>query len=376
MNLTRQELEDLLYNISEIITYIENSKYEKRRYKMYLSNGDHINFSVPNESIPHLLGINIPYLSSTRIFGSYNAFDLLKKLVSNSDKVWNLYKKGIISFNQLFSPFIFEKVDNFRENITIMVNEVEFICKYNPERSFINSDDFEKCDYLMLKKLSNGKYGLLTLVRNEGYFTPMSNQIFDDYESAKTNLKSKLKHQDITLMSGIKIYFNNDNFYYDDEVKNIYLNFSEKKQKLYNLIQYKNDLDCSTDVASDFIYSIGRLNQNVNSQTEMNFTSEKIAALIEKGEIIDISYIEPTLKPIVDAYNNIVCSLASSGKNSKTYTEIKEELKELKSALTRETEVSKAKEKENTTLKEENKTLSEENFELKDKVEKIKKLLK
>lgn len=377
MDLTKHELEDLLYNIKEIINYIEKSNFDKRRFKIYLSNGEDLNFSVSKASIPHLLGVDIPYLLSTRIFTNNTAFNLLKKLASNSDKVWKCYRQGIINFDQLFSPFVFKKVDNFRENIKIKINDVEFICKYNSEKSYINNDNSENCDYLIFKKLDNDKYGLLTLVRNAGYFTPMSNQIFDDYESVKESLSSKLKHQDITLASCIKIYFNDENSYYDEDIKTLYLNTYDKRQKLNKLFEYKKDFDCSTDILQDYIFTLTKSNQNKTSQIEMNSTINTISSLIEKGEIIDISYVEPVLKPIIDAYNNIVCSLyIGNDTNQKNYTEIKEELKELKTKLTKESKISKEKEVENTALRKENKVLSEENSNLKDIHEKIKTLLK
>lgn len=367
MNLTKLELEDLLYNIKEIINYIEKSNFDKRRFKIYLTNGEDINFSVPKVCIPHLLGVNIPYLSSTKIFTNNNAFNLLKKIASNSDKIWKYYRQGIITFDQLFSPFVFKKVDNFRENIRININDVEFICKYNSEKSYINNDNFENCDYLIFKKLDNDKYVLLTLVRNAGYFTPMSSQIFDDYESAKESLSPKLKHQDITLMSCIKIYFNDENSYYDEDMRNFYLNTYAKKQKLNKLFEYKKDFDCSTDVLQDYIFTLTKSNQNKNNQIEMNSEINTISSLIEKGEIIDISNVDSVLKPIIDAYNNIVCSLyTGNDTNQKNYTEIKEKLKELKIKLTKESKISKEKEEENTTLRRENKTLSEENSNLKD----------
>lgn len=375
-NLT--QLEDLFYNINEIINYIENSKLKNRRYILRLSNGDHLNYSVPNESIPHLLGINIPYLDSLNIFKEHNSFELLKHLTENAYKIYELESKGIIDLNNLFSPFILEKVNNFRENTTIRVEDVEFVCKYNSERSYIHNDNFEKYDYLILKKLSNDKFGILTLVRNTGYFTPMSNQIFDDYESVKEKLQSQIKHQEITLLESIEIYYNNNDNIYDDNYKKIYLNLSKKREKLESLREYKGDFDVSIDVANDFLYSIKKLTQNKYTNTKNNLLIDKIIACIEEGKLIEIDYYEDSyLMPIINAYNDSICSInGNNDRNIQTYTQLKNTLEELKGQL-RKLEIQNVElENENNNLNEENSNLKEENKNLNDTHNKVLELLK
>lgn len=123
------ELETLFCSINDIIDYIENTKYENRRYKLYLSNGEYLNFSIPNNTIPHLLGVNTTYLSSTNIFKTTNSFELLKELIENPYKIYSLERNGIIKYDNLFSQYIIDKVNSFMENIRINIQNVEFICK-------------------------------------------------------------------------------------------------------------------------------------------------------------------------------------------------------------------------------------------------------
>lgn len=378
MKFNLAQLEDLFYDIKEIINYIEKSKLKNRRFKLHLSNGEHLNYSIPNESIPHLLGIDTSYLDSLKLFNEHNSFELLKHLSDNAYRIYELQNKNIIDSNKLFSPFILEKVNNFRENIIIKAEDVEFVCKYNPERSYINNDNFEKYDYLILKKLSNDKFGILTFVRNNGYFTPMSNQVFDNYEGVKDKLQNQIKHQEITLLSAIEIYYNNYDYEYDDNYKKIYLNISQKKDKLKVLKEYKEDFDVSIDVASDFEYSIQKLNQNKYTNTKNNLLMDKIVTCIEEGKIIEVDpYEDSYLLPIINAYNDVICSIDSNNdENIHTYTQLKSTLEEFKDKLRKLEKQNIELKSENKNLKAENDSLKAENENLSDTHNKVLELLK
>ena len=91
MNFNLSELENLFEEMNEIINYFEMSQYQNRRYRIFLGNGDRINYSIPNDSIAHLLGVNTNYLISTGRFNSTNSFDLLKEMVVNPYRINKLY---------------------------------------------------------------------------------------------------------------------------------------------------------------------------------------------------------------------------------------------------------------------------------------------
>jgi len=265
------ELENLFFSIQNIVEYIELSNYDNRRYKMFLSNGEYLNFSIPKSSIPHLLGVNTNYLAATNIFNTNNSFELLKLLIENPYKISTLEQSGIINYDQLFSQFITEKVNSFRENIKINLPDIEFICKYEPRKTYKISAESKNYDYLIVKKLDNERYGILCLVRNQGYFTPMSSQVFEDYETLIIKLKELIKYQEITLINGIEIFNTNDDYY-----SSHYLKLNDKAQKLHNLRNYKKDFDISIDVANDFEYSIKKIQQNIIRKDETTILIDKI----------------------------------------------------------------------------------------------------
>lgn len=374
MKIKYGELEDLFFNIKDIITFIEGTKYETRRFKLHLSNGDHLNFFIPNEAVAHLLGINTMYLQSTRLFNSTNSFELLKELIDNAYRIQDAESRGIINYDRLFSPYIFDKVNHFKENIKIDTTEVEFICKYDKEKTYIISDNFQKYNYIIVKRLENGKIGLLCLVRNEGYFAPMSNQVYDDFESVKEKLKELLKFQEITLISGITVSNTLTDYYQTHS-----LNLHEKANKIKNLKIYKEEFCATIDVAHDFSYSIGKLKQHKITDNENDRLIQQIVESIKNGKIINTNnYTNSTLIPIINAFNDFICSNEFKGNNNnkKTYSELIKKLTEFEERIE---ELSNEKNKlndENKKLLESNISLNKENDQLKENEEAIIKILK
>lgn len=356
MNFNLSELEDLFYSIREIVEYIENTEFEKRRLKLYLSNGEYLNSSVPNNSIPHLLGIDTTYLISTRLFKSTNSFEVLKELIESSYRIHDSVSKNIISYNALFSKHILEKVNEFRNNIMLDVRNVEFVCKYDKARTYGTNLNPLNCNYIIFKKLPNSKYGLLYLVRNNGYYAPMSSQIYDNYDEAIEKLKSVVKFQEITLLNAFNLFtIGNEDFN-----KSYYLNFDDKKQKIFNLISYKRELNCSIDVSNDYIYTMSKFEKNSNKEDEIYKLVEIISECISEGKIINTNELETTaLFPIITAFNDFLYSneYESNKNNGNTYTSLIENLNTFKRRV-------QELEKENSELSTNYKSLCEENNRL------------
>lgn len=368
------ELETLFASIQDIIEFIEGTKYENRRFKLYLSNGEYLNFYIPKSSIPHLLGIDTSYLISTNIFKNTNSFELLKELVENPYKVYKLEKEGIINYNQLFSSFIVSKVNSFRENIKLNLQDIEFICKYDSEKTYTINDEFKNYNYILVKRLPNDTYGILCLVRNKGYYVPMSSQVFDDYGTLKDKLRELIMHQEITIVNSIEIT-NIINDYHNSN----YLNMDDKRRKLQSLIGFKSEFGVSIDVANDFAHNIGKLQKNRNDKNETDILIDEIVESIRKGKFIDADYYENSpLLPIINAFNDFVCSnnLTADSENNQSYSSLISRLRifegKIKELETQNSELSSI----NSAQEKENQELLRENSELREKQEKIFELVK
>ena len=114
MNFKLGELEELFYNIEDIVDYVEKAQIWNNSTKIYLGNNEKINLVIPKDSIPHLLGIDTNYLNSTKIFGCLNSFELLKKLIEDPYRINKLRNEGFLNYNSLFSSHILKNIECFK----------------------------------------------------------------------------------------------------------------------------------------------------------------------------------------------------------------------------------------------------------------------
>ena len=373
MELELCDLEKMFDDIKEIINYIEFSEYKNRRYRLFLGNGDRLNLQIPNESIAHLLGINTTYLISTGRFNSKNSFEALKEMCENPFRIDDMHMRKQIDYSKLFSQYVQAKVNAFRKNISIDIDKTELVCKYDSKRAYLNSEINEKYDYILLKKHEDGKIGLLCLVKNNNTYQPMSNQIFDSFESAKESLNKYLSNQEITTLTGVNL-FNIDS----DYNKTFNLSLEDKIKKIKNIIGYKNLFNCSINISGDYIYTVDKLRQSRDNYFSDSDLINLIVESIKDGKLIDGDITRDTnLTKIIESFNDYLCKTKGSVDESvsESYTSMKNNLEYFKNLCEK-----LKKENEELTLKNndlEHKTLKleSENADYKQKEDKILKIL-
>lgn len=375
MDIKLCELESLFEEINEIINFIEVSQYQNRRYRIFLaSNNSNINYSIPNDTIAHLLGINTNYLISTGRFNSTYSFELLKEMCENPYRINQLYNDGIISYDNLFSPHIFKKIEGFKENMRLNSTDTEIICKYKQDKAYIEDTKSEKYNYIIIKKYNNEKIGIIGLVNKENYYVPMSNQLYDSYEDAKENLEKYLKNQEITIMTGMRIF--NTMSDYD---KTVSLFSNEKQEKIETALKYVEDFGCTLDVTKEVKYLLQTNEKNRTNYFEDNDLINVIVESIKNGNLIDINLFRNTnLSKIIETFNDFLCenSISKNDSISETYTKLKTDLEVLKQELFKSKEENTLLIEKNDNLNLENESLKNENAILNDKVEKIYELAK
>ena len=358
MNFKLGELEELFYNIEDIVDYVEKAQIWNNSTKIYLGNNEKINLVIPKDSIPHLLGIDTNYLNSTKIFGCSNSFELLKKLIEDPYRINKLRNEGILNYNSLFSSHILKKIECFKENIKINIYETEFVCKYNSTKSYMVTEKSEKFDYIIVKKYSDGKIGVLGLIKNEYNYVIRSNQIFANYEEFETKMKDVLTNQELTIISGIKI--SNEDIDYN---RNFSLNLETKQQKVRKLLYYKKELDASIDVSGDYIHNVGILGTEKNHRYKRVDTIDYIIKQIMSGKAINQEVIEDdNLLKICEAYNNLLCKESVGDSDIQvTYSDAIKKLKEFEKIIeTLNTKISSL-EQDKKELEFQNKDLNEQN---------------
>lgn len=373
MNYSLSELETLFEKINNIISYVEGSNLQDRRTTLFLSNGSSITYSVPNTSVPHLLGIDTNYLISTGYFRATNAFDVLKELVESPYKIFKLKTEGHIDYKRLFSEYIEEKINSFKENIKINLYDTEFICEYNKERSFYTSEINENCDYIIVKKYENDSIGIIYLAKNNWKCIPMSNRIFKNLDEAQPFLAELLKGQEICFLNGDTSYNT-----YSDYKKSYYLPLNAKTEKLNELKKYANMFNCSLNITDDYEHILDKLTSNRQTFQENDSIIKTIVTSIVNGQLIDRNlYIDSKLLSIIDACNDIICKYnISSDDGENTYTTVITKLKEAEQTILTLEEKNNALEAEVSELTETNNTLQTEVSESREKEKQILKILK
>lgn len=278
----------------------------KRKYVMYLSNGDSFRVKLLKNSIPHLLGINTDYLKKTGLYkGDTNSYDVMLQFIRNHKGAYKKHKDGIIDLNQVISPYVEEKLDSVYNNLIITTNNCNMVCKYDVRKTFGYGIESDKMSYLVLQQKKD-KYYVLKLGKSgeEGLFYPMSNQVYDTYDEFCEKFSVALFNQEITLLNGVK--FSTGGYTYDNSFN---IQPYERKPKLMQLKKLAIDLNCTPNVLHDYVYSLGVMNDKRNSNLEDIEILSKLGNCMIKKIPFDLTKECVTSEQIIALINNYNNSL-------------------------------------------------------------------
>lgn len=335
MALKDMETFDLIINkIEIIINSFEKKRMDEKVTRLFLSNGDSFNFSVSKNNVAHLLGININYLQSTGLINNNSSYNVLKELCKRKPFFRDMIKNNKISLKNIFSTYINQKIDHFFDNISIDLNNTNFVCKYDRNIAINQGFMHHDCEYIICKRCKNDSILLLELKLNGNKIIPMSNKIFSDENEAAEYFDTSLKKQTLMILCGIK--FQNDEF---DRGKNIYLNPIEKENHLLLLENYKFKYNCYIDIINEYKFYLKnntyQRKQNAENETIINniincITNNTI--ITEKNlDISDFDELPEHILMLVNALNNNITS--SNNKSGKiAYSKLQEQVARLQSA--------------------------------------------
>lgn len=278
----------------------------KRKYVMYLSNGDSFRVKLLKNSIPHLLGINTDYLKKTGLYkGDTNSYDVMLQFIRNHKGAYRKHKDGIIDLNQVISPYVEEKLDSVYNNLIITTNNCNMVCKYDARKTFGYGIESDKMSYLILQQKKD-KYYVLKLGKSgeEGLFYPMSNQVYDTYDEFCEKFSVALFNQEITLLNGVK--FSTGGYTYDNSFN---IQPYERKPKLMQLKKLAIDLNCTPNVLHDYVYSLGVMNDKRNSNLEDSEILSKLGNCMIKKIPFDLTKECVTSEHLITLINNYNNSL-------------------------------------------------------------------
>lgn len=373
MEIKFADLERLFEKIKKVLDALEKINTYDRYFNLYLANGECLYYTVPKNRIPHLLGIKTEGLINHKVFGNEtNSFELLKLLLDNAYKINKLVTEGKLKYEEIFSEYIETKVDSIIDNIRIDVEKTEFICQYDNTRNFYDGNNGEKCNYIMVKKYEDGKVGIITIVKENNGFVPMSNRTYENIEDADKDLKRLLNHQVLTIITGLKLGYHNSSY-----ENNYSLNLNSITNKVKKIEKYKEKYNATADTNHQLAYSSNMAKYRNEEQQDENINISIIAECIKNRMIIKSIPEYSRLISIVNAINDLLFRLDNNDIDSSTsYTELMSELNKLKSELLE----AQSKIDELSTncdkLSSQNTELKAENCNLNKKVQKIYQIVK
>lgn len=127
---TQIQFNDMIERLEQAYNFYQDTPYHFNEYEMYLSNGEKLQFNFHPSKIAHLLGIHIGNFLNYRILSSTNAGEMWKEIIDRSSYIYQKCIKGEINYSALFSDFMEEKIDYFKQILKMDFDNIQFVCKY------------------------------------------------------------------------------------------------------------------------------------------------------------------------------------------------------------------------------------------------------
>lgn len=323
---TKEEFDKIIEMIKANVNHYETYLTEVH-YKLFLANKKVVDIDYLKECIPHLLGIDMDYLRSTNLYREKSAYDLMKNFLNNN---YTLYSRLLDNSGRVFSDYVVTKNESFKDNLKIVVSDIDCIVEYKKDRVY-GLDIIEcSCDYYILQKRSETNVILLLgLVKKGNVYVPQTSQRLDlTLSKDQESLKKILFHQHITFCNNLR-YSNN----YDMDSKCFFLDIQSKSNKLLALNRYGMQYSSFLSVDGDYAFILKKLNEANINETRMKALLQDITAMISTGDVIDVDSlgedVDDDIKGLVSSYNNSRVIETSSFK----YSELLEEYNKLKNEV-------------------------------------------
>lgn len=375
---------DILDNVENCLNWYLDNNISNTRYKLLLSNDEKIEIDLSERALPHLLGINIDFLRSTGCYTG-SASSILYDILDNPNLLFAHIRDGHMQENQIFSNHIDKKLANFKYACSLNVFNIEFIAKYESTKSYITGEEKLEGDYYIAirDKINKDKISIIGLKLNKsGLYQPMTNMQFEEYsDEYRKFLNQVLKGQTVTIAKMlIKNSFDeNENF----SSNKYFYDTTQKIGKIKAIKRYAEDYNAVVNISEDCIFYIEKVQNLYEEKNRIIEMTKEITEKISKNIVIDAVDLEKRhgtipmyLLDLIGAHNDSLSDKNNGEANSQTYTELITNLKTAKADIEKKDAIIKKLNDNTNELIDKNQTLEEENTDLKDKVEKIRSIIK
>lgn len=364
----KAQYDELVEKIGKCVKYYDKLKFENNKFTLGLANGDQLTARVLKNNIAHLLGVKLDNLKRYNIFKkNMNAYECLNCFIEDSYSFYRLVSQGQLSYDEMFSKNVYEKIDAFSTNINIRTDDIYCIIKYDGEKTYQIEEHAEKCDYYIVRK-NNDKYYIMGLIKNEqteNNYVPVTSRKYDNSSEFDEFMRRIAIKQEITYPYSLNV----QNI--PEEYNKSFKLSQEDRLKLVNSIATMcNNYNATSGVIKDFTFSLNRQNNDYVVRQNTMTVLRVLAENIKNGNVLDESTITDLCGDImlpddviniINTCNDVLCSSNNNDKALTNYSELndenkslKKELKEMKEQLTKYQEEINDFKIKNEVLKEEN----------------------
>ena len=374
MEINSAKYNKIIEKIEECIGHYERMNFQYNKHVLYLANGDILNIKTLPNNVPHLLGVNLDYLRQANRFKQY--MDKYAELKCFVDEKYPFSKLVVedkkLNYDLMFSNYIDEKLDIFVDNIKIRTDDMQYIVKYDREKTYQIEEEADICDYYIIRKI-HGAYCLLGLIQSEnGIYVPVTSRKYDSHFAFEDFMERMTKKQEITYPYFMKIrnsgnIENNHDYGSTMNDKQIFLDKTTKAAEKYG---------ATASVARDYGHSlnifISDKNKTNNNIILLKLLSDSILNndVLDKNTIDEIcgeNEVPEDLINLINTCNNKICS--SPGIINASYSEVCSERDKLKQELEQAKLLIEQQTTDYNDLKEQNQQLINENNIYKDQID-------
>lgn len=382
------EFDTLLDRIGDCVSFYEYNRLNSCRYKLQLSNGEDIEIDYNLNCLPHLLGVNIEYLRSTGLYKG-NAYDILSEILNNRNFLYGQLKSNNIKKDNIFSKHIDKKLNSFRKICGINIYNIEFVCEYNGENSYITGEEKLDGQYYIAfnNKAPNSSINVVGFAKDDyGRYIPMTNLELSDYVETREFFTRLLKRQNLTTVLGMQR--NSFDEYGKIDRRRFYYDIPDKLRKMSSLERYSENYDCSISTNKDCMFYVEKTMNLYEEKNNIFHILNAVSDNIQNGKFINISDLEKEfgelktgLVNLIGAHNDSINNNNNNNHNdenddSPKYKDLILELRESKDEIKRLNDLIAKLDDNNRIIVNSNSKLRDENDGFKEREEKILQVLK
>lgn len=346
--MTQAEFSEIIEQLQECLNGYKYSSFDNNKTTMYLANGDIFNIRFPKNGIAHLLGVNIDYLRQSNLFkNNASSFDCLEDFLDNSYQFAKLiFREKKLNIDKVFSPHIKEKIESFKENMRIKIDEIVAVVKYNSERTYQSDPVSDVSDYFIIRYKQHAYY-VLGIIKNNNSssYNPTTSRKYTEYKDYVEFLKRVATFQELTYADTLMISNPEKNF-----DKKILLSIEDKVKRVDYLNSEAKKYNANVTVGNTFYYYIQRYILQVATNTNNIQVIKLLKEAILSGNTLEIDNLEvhEEIKSLIKVCNNLVN--ATSEHSTSSFNELSKENEELKVKVAVLSGELEEKDKENRTI--------------------------